>query len=127
MYLLKKINGNNSFTFNKILISGYEIEEQPNTISTVQFVNGNRKRVYTDYEDCIIKVNLGGIDASDVEDYLSNLTDGEYEYYSLEHNEYRNANFLITKPSFTINKAFNTNSMYLEDISITLEKSSDVE
>lgn len=127
MYLLKKINGNNSFIFNKILISGYEIEEQPNTISTVQFVNGNRKRVYTDYEDCIIKVNLGGIDASDVEDYLSNLTDGEYEYYSLEHNEYRNANFLVTKPSLTINMALNTNNMLLEDISITLEKSSDVE
>lgn len=127
MYLLKKINDNDEFTFNKILLSGYEIEEQPNTISKVQFVNGNRKRIYTDYEDCIIKINLGGIDASDFEDYLANLTDGEYQYFSLEHNEYRNANFLVTKPSLTINMALDTNNMYLEDISITLEKSSDVE
>lgn len=127
MYLLKKINSNDSFTFSKILKSGYEIKEQPNTISKVQFVNGNRKRIYTNYEDCIIKINLGGLDKSDIQDYLTNLTDGEYQYYSLEHNDYRNANFLITKPSFTINMALDVNNMYLEDISITLEKSSDVE
>lgn len=127
MYLLKKINNNNTFTFTKILKSGYEIKEQPNTISKVQFVNGNRKRVYTPYEDCIIKINLGGLDASDIQDYLANLIDGEYQYYSIEHNEYRNANFLITKPNLEISSIFDTNNMYLEDISITLEKSSDVE
>ena len=127
MYLLKKINGNSSFTFEKILVKGYEIKEQPNTISKVQFVNGNRKRIYTSYEDCIIKINLGGIDASDFEDYLANLTDGEYQYWSFEHNEYRNANFLITKPSIVANNVYNTNNFYLDDIDITLEKSSDVE
>ena len=127
MYLLKKINNNNSYTFNKILSSGYEIDEQPNTISKVQFVNGKRKKIYTNYEDCIIKINLGGIDSSDIQDYLTNLTDGEYQYYSLEHNEYRNANFLVTKPSITVDKAFNANNIYLEDVLITLEKSSDVE
>ncbi len=127
MYLLKKINNNNTFTFTKILKSGYEIKEQPNTISKVQFVNGNRKRVYTPYEDCIIKINLGGLDASDIQYYLANLIDGEYQYYSIEHNEYRNANFLITKPNLEISSIFDTNNMYLEDISITLEKSSDVQ
>lgn len=127
MYLLKKINSNSSFTFNKILVGGYEIEEQPNTISKVQFVNGNRKRVYTSYEDCIIKINLGGIDATDFQDYLSNLVDGEYQYWSFEHNGYRNANFLVTKPSIEASNVYGTNNFYLEDISITLEKSSDVE
>lgn len=127
MYLLKKINTNDDFTFEKILESGYDIEEQPNTISKVQFVNGNRKRVYTSYEDCIIKINLGGVDATDLPSYIENLVDGEYEYYSLEHNEYRNANFLVTKPNLVIDKAFSTNNYYLEDFTVLLEKSSDVE
>lgn len=127
MYLLKKINANDDFTFSKILKNGYEIEEQPNTISKVQFVNGNRKRIYTNYEDCIIKINLGGIDATDLQDYLSNLIDGEYQYWSFEHNQYRNANFLVTKPSITASNVYSTTNFDLEDISITLEKSSDVE
>lgn len=127
MYLLKKINDNDSFTFSKILKGGYEIDEQPNTISKVQFVNGNRKRVYTEYEDCIIKVKLGGLEASDLRDYLDNLEDGEYEYFSFKYNAYKQANFLITKPSLIGDSVFNTNDFYLEDISITLEKSSDIE
>lgn len=127
MYLLKKINGNSNFTFEKILVSGYEIDEQPNTISKVQFVNGNRKRVYTPYEDCIIKVNLGGVDATDFQNYLSNLTDGEYQYWSFKHNTYRTANFLVTMPSIVAGNVYATTNFNLDDISITLEKSSDVE
>lgn len=127
MYLLKKINTNDEFTFEKILKGGYEIDENPNTISKVQFVNGNRKRVYTDYEDCVIKVNLGGLDASDLQDYWNNLEDGEYQYWSFKHNEYKNANFLVTKPSLVADSVYDTNNFFLEDISITLEKSSDVE
>lgn len=127
MYLLKKINGNSNFTFDKILVSGYEINEQPNTISKVQFVNGNRKRVYTPYEDCIIKVNLGGIDATDFQNYLSNLTDGTYQYWSFKHNAYRTANFLVTMPSIVANNVYSTTNFNLDDISITLEKSSDVQ
>ena len=127
MYLLKKINGNSNFTFEKILVSGYEIDEQPNTISKVQFVNGNRKRVYTPYEDCIIKVNLGGIDATDFQNYLSNLTDGTYQYWSFKHNAYRTANFLVEIPSIVANNVYATTNFNLDDISITLEKSSDVQ
>lgn len=127
MYLLKKINGNSNFTFGKILVSGYEIDEQPNTISKVQFVNGNRKRVYTPYEDCIIKVNLGGIDATDFQNYLSNLTDGTYQYWSFKHNAYRTANFLVEIPSIVASNVYATTNFNLDDISITLEKSSDVQ
>ena len=126
MYLLKKINENNNFTFEKILINGYEINEQPNTISKVQFVNGNRKRVYTPYQDCIIKINLGGLDDTDLEDYLDNLVDGQYEYYSLKDGQYKNANFLVTKPSLVARSVFATNKYFINDLSITLEKSSDV-
>ncbi|MBR4672099.1 MAG: hypothetical protein IKO78_02720 [Bacilli bacterium] len=127
MYLLKKINDNDDFTFSKILESGYSIEEQPNTISKIQFINGNRKRVYTTYEDCRIRVELGGLDETDTINYLSNLTDGEYEYWSIEHNEYRNANFIITKPTLVAGKVLSTNNYYLEDFTVLLEKSSDVE
>lgn len=122
MYLLKKSN----FEFSKILKGGYEIDEQPNTISKVQFVNGNRKRVYTNYEDCIIKIKLGGLEASDLQTYWNNLTDGTYQYWSFKYNQYKTANFLVTKPSLVGDSVYNTDNFYLEDISITLEKSSDV-
>lgn len=127
MYLLKKINTNNDFIFEKILESGYDINEQPNVIAKKQYTNGKRKKIITDYEDCKIRVDLGGVDATDLPDYIENLVDGEYEYYSFEHNEYRNANFLVTKPNLVIDKAFSTNNYYLEDFTVLLEKSSDVE
>ena len=127
MYLLKKINENDEFTFTKILESGYNIEEQPNQISKKQFVNGNRKKVITDYEDCRIRVELGGLDETDTINYLNNLTDGEYQYWSIEHHEYRNANFIITKPTLVAGKVFSMNNYYLEDFVVLLEKSSDVE
>lgn len=127
MYLLKKINSNDDFEFTKILESGYDIYEQPNVISKVQFVNGKRKKIITDYEDVRIRIDLGGLDNTDLQDYLDNLKDGEYQYYSFEYNEYRNANFIITKPNLVVGKAFNTNNYYLEDFTVLLEKSSDVE
>lgn len=127
MYLLKKINSNDDFEFTKILESGYDIYEQPNVISKVQFVNGKRKKIITDYEDVRIRIDLGGLDNTDLQDYLDNLEDGEYQYYSFEYNEYRNANFIITKPNLVVGKAFNTNNYYLEDFTVLLEKSSDVE
>ena len=127
MYLLKKINSNDEFEFTKILESGYDIYEQPNEISKVQFVNGKRKKIITDYEDVRIRIDLGGLDNTDLQDYLDNLKDGEYQYYSFEYNEYRNANFIITKPNLVVGKAFNTNNYYLEDFTVLLEKSSDVE
>lgn len=123
MYLLKKGN----FEFNKILESGYEIDEQPNTIKKVQFVNGRRKRIDTDYIDCIIKINLGGIDNSDIQTYLTNLTDGPFTYWSYKYNQYKTANFLVTLPSIVTDRAYSTSNYYLGDISITLEKSSDVQ
>ena len=127
MYLLKKINsGGTDFTFNKILENGYNIQEQPNTISKVQFVNGNRKRVYTNYEDVIIKVDIGGLNANDTQNYLSNFIDGEYQYWSFKYNTYKNANFIITMPTLVGNKVFDANNYYLEDFTITLEKSSNV-
>lgn len=127
MYLLKKVNQNDTFEFTKILESGYDIDEQPNTISKVQFVNGNRKRIYTNYTDVVIKVNLGGIDADDLSNYLSNLEDGQYQYWSFKDSQYKNANFLVTKPSIVANKIYDTNNFFIDDFSITLEKSSNVE
>ena len=127
MYLLKKVNQNDTFEFSKILESGYDIDEQPNTISKVQFVNGNRKRIYTNYTDVIIKVNLGGIDADDLSNYLSNLEDGKYQYWSFKDSQYKTANFLVTKPSIVANKIYDTNNFFIDDFSITLEKSSNVE
>lgn len=123
MYLLKQ----GSFIFNKILESGYSINEQPNLISKVQFVNGKRKKIVTDYTDCVISINLGGLEATDINDYLDALIDGTYEYRSIDGASYKTANFIVTKPLLTINKAYSTTDQYFDDFTVTLEKSSDVE
>lgn len=123
MYLLKK----DDFTFDKILRSGYLIDEQPNLISKKQFVNGKRKKIVTDYTDCVININLGGLETSDIESYLEALQDGEFEYYSIEGQEYRSANFIVLKPALAINEAYSTLEQYYDDLTVVLEKSSDVE
>jgi hypothetical protein len=123
MYLLKK----DTFTFDKILMSGYEIDEQPNLISKKQFVNGKRKKIVTDYVDCIITISLGGLDITDINSYLEALEDGEFEYYSIAGQEYRSANFIASKPVLVVNSAYSENEQYYEDLTVILEKSSDVE
>lgn len=123
MYLLKNID--NNFTFDKILQSGYQISEKNNQISKVQFVNGKRKRIDTEYEDCIIKINLGGIDAEDLQDYIDNLTDGNFQYYSFKYQEYKNAQFLVDVPELIIEKVYDTDNFYLGDLEVILEKSDD--
>lgn len=44
MILLRKEISNSYFDFDKILLNGYEIDEQPNIISKKQFANGKRKK-----------------------------------------------------------------------------------
>jgi hypothetical protein len=121
MNLLKR----GTFEFNKILKSGYDINEQPNLISTKQMVNGNRKKIVTTYTDCIITINLGGIDNTDILDYISNLVDDEYEYYSFKTKTYKTANFIVTLPSLSVDSAYSEDEFYLNDLTVTLEKSSD--
>lgn len=123
MYLIKK----NNFEFNKILENGYVIKEGNNTISTQQLANGKRKKILTNYIDCIITINLGGLDNTDFEDYYNELTDGTYEYYSLNDNQYKTANFIVEKPEIAINKMISTSNYSIDDFTVTLEKSSDIE
>lgn len=122
MYLIKKGN----FEFTKILESGYTISEGANEINRVQFANGKRKKIITNYIDCIITINLGGLDGSDLSSYLSNLTDGAYTYYSFKDGQYKTANFIVDKPELIVNKAFSVTDYEIDDLLITLEKSSDV-
>ena len=122
MYLIKKGN----FEFNKILESGYTIKEGKNEINVIQFANGRRKKILTNYEDCVIYIELGGLDNTDLTNYLSNLVDGTYEYYSFNDSQYKTANFIVSKPELTVNKALNINNYEIDDFTVTLEKSSDV-
>lgn len=122
MNLLKR----GTFEFDKILASGFDIKEQPNLISKKQMVNGNRKKIVTTYTDCVIEITLGGLDDSDIVEYLTNLIDDEYTYYSVIDKTYKNANFIVTLPSLSLDKAYNENEFYLNDLKVVLEKSSDV-
>lgn len=122
MYLIKKGN----FEFSKILESGYTIVEGNNEISKTQFANGKRKKILTSYDDCVITLNLGGIDDTDLIDYLDKLTDGTFTYFSIKDMAYKTANFLVEKPELVINKMISLNNYELDDLTVILEKSSDV-
>lgn len=148
MILLKKKKINNSyFDFDKILQDGYTIDEQPNLIDKRQLANGKRKKIITSYTDVVITVNLGLCDNETLQEYLSNLVDGEYKYYSYKDNCYKSANFIITMPPIVTNYAYdgmfeqgnyydtvlpvgndtrNNKQIGIDDFEIVLEKSSDV-
>lgn len=122
MYFLKK----GTLEFDKIKENGYEINEQPNLIAKKQFVNGNRKKIVTNYTDVVITINLSGLNYDDLDTYLTELVDGEYEYYSLVDNDYKSANFIVTIPPLTVKKSISETEYYIGDLSIILEKSSNV-
>ena len=123
--LRKKKNDGTYFDFDKILRSGYEIDEQENVIAKKQMANGKRKKIYTSYVDCVIKINLGLLDNATYQEYKTYLTDGEFQYWSYKYNQMKNANFIITTPPITTEYVYD-NDMGINDIEITLEKSSDV-
>ena len=125
MILLKKKDGDTYFEFETILQSGYRINEQPNLIAKKQFVNGKRKKIVTAYTDVVINIDLGCFDGDTLAECLTNLTDGEYEYYSLKDKVMKNANFIVTLPELQVDNS--ANEVFVGDFTAVLEKSSDVE
>lgn len=113
------------FQFDKILRSGYNIDEQEYEIAKKQMANGKRKKILSSYIDCIIKIDLGLLDNKTYQEYKEQLEDGEYEYWSYKYNQYKKANFILTKPSITTEYAYD-DDIGIDDMEITLEKSSDV-
>lgn len=126
MILLKKKNNDDTyFEFETILQSGYKITEQPNLISKKQFVNGRRKKIVTSYVDVVINIDLGCFDGNTLAEYVSKLTDGEYQYYSLKDKQMKNANFIVTLPELQVDNS--AGEVFVGDFSVVLEKSGDVE
>lgn len=124
MILLKKKENNTYFDFDRILVNGYKINEQPNLINKKQFVNGRRKKIITNYTDVVIEINLGCFDGNTLYTYLQKLQDGEYMYYSLKDKQYKSANFIVTLPEQTINNS--ASEVIVGDFTAVLEKSGDV-
>lgn len=114
------------FKFDKILRSGYNIDEQEYEIAKKHMANGKRKRILSSYVDCIIKINLGLLDNKTYQEYKEQLDDGEFHYWSYKYNRYKKANFILTKPSITTEYAYD-DDIGINDMEITLEKSSDIE
>lgn len=123
--LRKKKTDGTYFDFDKILRNGYEIDEQENEIAKKQMANGKRKKIITTYVDCVIKINIGLWDNTTYQEYKEYLTDGEYQYWSYRDNAMKNANFIISLPSISTEYAYD-NEIGIDDLTITLEKSSDV-
>lgn len=124
MILLKKKENNTYFDFDRILVNGYKINEQPNLINKKQFVNGRRKKIITNYTDVVIEINLGCFDGNTLYTYLQKLQDGEFMYYSLKDKQYKSANFIVTLPEQTINNS--ASEVIVGDFTAVLEKSGDV-
>ena len=124
--LRKKIDNNNTyFDFEKILESGYELKEDTDRI-TQKFVNGNRKQFVSNYTDVIIKVNLAPFDLETLITYLTQLTNGEYQYFSYKDNTYKNAIFIIDEiPPIITNRIIN-NECIIDDFTIKLLKAGDI-
>ena len=126
MILLKKKNNDDTyFDFETILQSGYKITEQPNLIAKKQFVNGRRKKIMTSYTDVVINIDLGCFDGNTLAEYVSKLTDGEYQYYSLKDKQMKNANFIITLPQLQVDNS--AGEVFVGDFTAILEKSGDVQ
>lgn len=123
--LKKKEQDSNYFDFETILQSGYRINEQPRIIAKKQFANGNRKKIITAYTDVIINIDLGCFDGDTLATYISKLTDGEYQYYSLKDKVMKNANFIVTLPELQIDNS--ASEVFVDDFTVILEKSSDVQ
>ena len=125
--LRKKISENEYFDFDKILMSGYHIREDRDRI-TQKFINGNRKQFVSEYTDVEITVDLGTFDLETTVEYLENLTDGEYEYFSLETGDYKSCMMIIEeKPEQVIDNAFDNNNVYIADFSVKLLRAGEVE
>ena len=124
--LRKKKNDGTYFDFDKILRNGYEIDEQENVIDKKQMANGKRKKIITSYVDCIININIGLWDNKTYQEYKEYLTDGEFQYWSYRENKMNNAHFIITNPSISTEYAYENNDVGIDDMTIKLEKSSDV-
>lgn len=125
--LRKKISENEYFDFDKILMSGYHIREDRDRI-TQKFINGNRKQFISEYTDVEITVDLGTFDLETTVEYLENLTDGEYQYFSLETGDYKSCMMIIEeKPEQVIDNAFENNNVYIADFSVKLLRAGEVE
>lgn len=120
MYLLKK----DSYEFNKILRSGYKIDEQEAVTEIVQYSNGKRKKIKSGFEDCIITLTFGGLDGNTTKEYIEKLVDGQYQYWSVKNKAYKTANFLVTMPEQSMISALD--EQYFDDFEVTLQKSSEV-
>lgn len=124
MKLLEKKNEDNTYyEFDKILADGYRITEQPNLINKVQFANGRRKKITTTYTDVVIEIDLGCFDGDTLTEYIEELTDGEYSYYSLKDQSYKSANFVVTMPQQSVNNV--ASGVIVNDFTAILEKSSE--
>lgn len=127
MILLKKKKSDGTyFEFDKILREGYSIFED-NDRTTQKFVNGNRKQIVSEYVDVKITIDLGTLDLETTANYLNELTNGEYQYYSIQDKTYKNIKMLIeNKPTIVVQGSFGNNSAFINDYSVTLLKAGDV-
>lgn len=126
MILLSKKNNDDSYyDFDKILREGYRIKEDKDRIIQ-KFVNGNRKEILSNYDDCKISIDLGTLDLETTIEYLNKLESGTYKYYSIKDNQFKEANFLIEeKPEITIESSIGNNAT-INDFTVVLLRAGDV-
>ena len=122
--LKKKISDNNYFEFKKILASGYNIKEDKDRIIQ-KFANGHRKSINSEYTDVVIKIDLDTFDLDTTSEYLSYLTTGTYQYYSVKDSMYKETEFIVQGLPENIVKNSAKENMLIDKYEITLLKAGD--
>ena len=107
-----------SYDFTNIV--DYDIDKQDDVIAQKKLANGNRKKIYNDYEDIIINVTFGKFSLETFDTVYDNLVDGEYTYTLRDGVTTATASFLVTKPEVKFD-----NGSTSQEFKVLLEKASD--
>lgn len=116
MILLRK----GLYEFDKIVESGYEVDEQAPLIRETLLRGGKIKRIFDNYEAVSITVTLDGYNALELQELLANLTYGEYEYWSPKYKMMRTGMFVVDIPSIIMKRSHDL--MDFEEVVVKLRK-----
>lgn len=119
-YLIRR----GSFKFSQILSEGYVVEEKPVVLSQTTKADGTIKTIYAQYKTLVISLKFGHLDGETIQEYLDELTDGEYEIWNPNTRQYESYNFVVDKGILTMISSLHGEDY--SDLEVTLTKSSEV-
>ena len=118
--LQKKLQDGAYYNFGDVQRNAYNIDEQPKHLSTLQYTNNRRQRFITNNDDIIITITLSPRNSTNTREYIENLKNGVYRYFSIKYGTIKEESFIVTIPPYVLESYIN-NEMVLEDFDVILE------